>query len=106
MDSSRILRHSRRRAGLTQRGLAELAGVKQPVIARIESGASEPRMETMERLLKACGFDLELAPRLGIGIDRSVIRELLKLTPRERLDLAAQEADVLEVFRPKTGPAR
>lgn len=106
MNSSRILRHARRRAGLTQRRLAELAGVKQPVIARIESGAGEPRVGTMERLLKACGFDLELAPRLGVGIDRSVMQELLKLTPRERLDQAVQEAEVLEVFRPKTRPAR
>lgn len=101
-----MLRHARRRAGLTQRGLAELAGVKQPLIARIESGAGEPRVETMERLLKACGFDLELAPRLGIGIDRGVMRELLKLTPRARLDQAAEEAEVLEIFRPKTRSTR
>ncbi len=101
-----MLRRARRRTGLTQRGLAELAGVKQPLIARIESGTGEPRVGTMERLLKACGFDLELTPRLGIGIDRSVMRELLKLTPRERLDLAVQEADVLEIFRPKTRPAK
>lgn len=101
-----MLRRARHRAGLTQRGLAELAGVKQPFIARIESGAVEPRVETMERLLKTCGFDLELAPRLGIGIDRSVMRELLKLTPRERLDRAAGEAGVLETFRPKTKSTR
>ena len=42
--------------------------------------------------MRACGFDLEVEPVLGFGVDRSQIRELLALTPDQRvahLELAA-----------------
>ena len=45
----------------------------------------DPRVGTLDRLLEGCGYGLEVEPRLGIGIDRTQIRELLKLTPTERL---------------------
>lgn len=64
----------------------------QPAIARIESGRVRPRLDTVDDLLRACGMGLELEPRLGHGVDRSVIRELVRLTPRQRLELAAAEA--------------
>ncbi|MEO7803175.1 MAG: helix-turn-helix domain-containing protein [Actinomycetota bacterium] len=102
MNASRMLRQARRRAGLTQRELSIRARMKQPLIARIESGAVDPRQETIERLLEACGFDVELVPRLGIGIDRSVMTELIKLSPVQRLEQAAAEAEVLAVFESKS----
>ena len=96
MKSARILRESRRSAGLTQHALAARAGVPQPVVARIESGKSVPRVDTLDRLLRACGRSLEPAPVLGAGIDRSGIRELLALTPGERARLAAADARALD----------
>jgi len=90
--ASRTLRLARRRAGLSQRGLAQRAGVPQPAIARIESGRSSPRVDTLDRLLSACGMDLEIRARLGSGVDRSVITRLLQLTPSQRLDIAVEEA--------------
>ncbi len=87
-----ILLHARRRAGLTQRELAERAQVAQPSIARIERGSTSPRMSTVERLLGACGYRLSIEPEPGFGVDRTAIRELLSLTPRQRLDLAARDA--------------
>ena len=51
MNSARILRHARRHAGLTQRALAQLAGIPQPAIARIERGAVSPRVSTLAELL-------------------------------------------------------
>jgi transcriptional regulator with XRE-family HTH domain len=96
MKAARLLKTARRRAGLSQRELADAAGVAQPAIARIESGRVRPRVDTLDRLLEACGSDLEVAPRLGIGIDRTVIRRLLRLTPMERLDLAVADARGLE----------
>lgn len=96
MEASRVLRQARRQAGLTQRGLADRARVSQPLIARIERGDVSPRVETLDRLLCACGFDLELRPRLGLGLDRTVIDRLLDLTPGERARLAADEAVNLE----------
>jgi predicted transcriptional regulator len=94
-----MVRHARRRAGLTQRQLAAKAGIPQETIARIERGRVDPRVSTLDRLLEACGFGLEHMPRLGIGVDRPQIRERLTLTPRERLDRAIQENRNLLEFR-------
>lgn len=95
-----MLRYARRRAGLTQRGLAERAGVAQPAIARIEAGRVSPRLETLDRLLAACGMGAELSARRGEGVDRTAIRQLLRLTPRQRLDLAVTEAANLALLHP------
>ena len=48
--------------GLSQRGLAASAGTSQPAIARYESGRAEPRADTLERILAACGQRLSLVP--------------------------------------------
>ena len=101
MDAGALLKEARHRAGLTQRRLADLSGVAQPLIARIESRSSDPRFATLDRLLRSCGLDIRLGPRLGIGVDRTVIRGLLALTPRQRLDLAVEEAGVLGIIGPR-----
>lgn len=92
MDAARVLRQARRRARLTQRQLAELAGVPQSQIAKIESGAVVPRVDTLDRLLEVCGEGLESLPRPGIGLDRTLVSELLSLDPRDRLRRADEEA--------------
>lgn len=92
MHAARLLLTARRRAGLTQAALGRRAGVTQASISRIEEGKTSPRLETLERLLDACGFELEIVPREGAGIDRTAIRELLKLSPVERGRLAVVEA--------------
>jgi predicted transcriptional regulator len=95
VKAARALRYARRRAGLTQRVLGDRTGVPQSTIARIESGAVDPRTGTLSRLLRACGFDLEVEPRLGLGVDRSQIRELLEAGPVERVHQMTQDARVL-----------
>ena len=51
----------RRRADLSQRQLAALAGVPASTVARIESGyAQDPRFRTVERLLRAGGLSLSV----------------------------------------------
>lgn len=89
MNIGEVVRQARRRAGLSQRALAERTGLPQSTVARIESGFVDPRTTTVVRLLAACGEELEVVPRLGIGIDRTIIRPLLDLTPQERLEHAA-----------------
>jgi transcriptional regulator with XRE-family HTH domain len=89
--AGRMIRHARKRAALTQRELAAKSGIPQETIARIERGRADPRVKTLDRLLEACGFGLESMPRLGIGIDRSQVRQRLHLTPGERLELAMKE---------------
>jgi transcriptional regulator with XRE-family HTH domain len=85
--SGRMLRHARARAQLTQRELSAKVGIPQETIARIETGRVDPRVGTLDRLLEGCGFGLEHLPRLGIGVDRTVIRRLIELTASERLEL-------------------
>ena len=46
--------------GLTQQQLAELVGTKQPSIARLESGKSEPTISFLRRVVEALGGRLEV----------------------------------------------
>ena len=96
MDPARTLRDARRRAGLTQRALASRSGIPQPAIARIERGTVVPRVDTLDRLLAGCGEQLGTERRPGLGIDRTAIRALLRLTPAQRLRLATREGRNLE----------
>lgn len=98
MNSARMLRYARRQAGLSQRALAERTGVPQPAIARIESGAVSPRVDTLARLLSAIGSSLELAPRIGEGVDRSLIQALLAQSPQERVEAAGAAGRNLAAF--------
>ena len=71
-------------AGLSQRELARRSGVPQAAISRIEHGLVSPRADTLDRLLRSCGSDVLVVQRPGTGLDRSLIRERLRLTPAER----------------------
>ena len=96
--TARLVRQARRRAGLTQRALATSAGVPQSTIGRIETGRLTPRVDTLERVLQAAGHSLEAAPMLGRGVDRSQIRELLRLTAGERVRLAVADSAAIDAF--------
>jgi transcriptional regulator with XRE-family HTH domain len=89
---------ARRAAGLSQRELSRLAGVPQSAIARIERGQQVPRADTLERLLKACGFELRLGPVRGAGVDRRETERPLELSPRDRIERGAVVARLAEVY--------
>ena len=57
-DTAELVRSARERRGLSQRALAERAGVEQSTIARIELGEADPAYSTVVRLLDAAGFRL------------------------------------------------
>lgn len=57
-----LLRRARAQKGLTQRQLAELAGVPQSSIAKIESGARQPTLPVLTRILVA----VDLEPRIAL----------------------------------------
>jgi transcriptional regulator with XRE-family HTH domain len=84
MKGKDMVRWARAQAGLTQAELAARSGVPQPHISRIESGDTSPRVDTTERLLAECGFELTVRPRLGRGVDRTAIREKLALSVEQR----------------------
>jgi predicted transcriptional regulator len=98
MVASRLLLRARKGAAVSQRALAVSAGVPQSTIARIESGVLAPRVDTLERLLQAAGQTLSVEPRIGVGVDRSLIQEFLKLTPGQRVRRLAGEARTLRML--------
>jgi ribosome-binding protein aMBF1 (putative translation factor) len=55
--------------GLAQRELADLCGTTQSAIARLESGARAPRLDTLLRVANAldCELAVELRPRTKGG---------------------------------------
>ena len=96
--AAQLLWGARRAAGLSQRALAQLSKVPQPTIAAIESGRRDPRFETLLSLIESCGQEIAAIPRPGDGIDRTQIRQLLRLTPEQRLRSAGKNADALKRF--------
>src|SRR4051794_1266145 len=54
------IRQARREANLSQVDLAGRVGTSQSALARYETGASLPTLPTLERLLAACGRQLEI----------------------------------------------
>jgi len=94
-----LAREARRRAGLTQRELAERAGTTQSAIARLERGRSAPSLDTVRRLVRLCGLDLEVGL---VERDRTVdwqISANLRLTPEERLDQLSELVSFVEAGR-------
>lgn len=59
-SAGHLLRDARTRAGLSQRELADRAGVAQSVISAYESGRRQPSVPTLGRLIEASGHQLEL----------------------------------------------
>ena len=51
---------AREQSGLTQKQLSELCGVKQPVIARLESAVHSPQINSMIKILKPLGYTLAI----------------------------------------------
>jgi transcriptional regulator with XRE-family HTH domain len=94
-----MLREARRVAGISQRELARRAGVPQPAVSRIEREHGSPRVDTLDRLLRQCGKELELVDRPGLGVDRTLIRERLRMSPGERARRAAREWERTRLFR-------
>ena len=58
--AARTVRTARTRVGITQRELALLSGMKQPQIARIENGITQPSIPTLGRVLDGLGYELKL----------------------------------------------
>ena len=65
MSYGSSIRAARTRAGLSQTDLARLAHTSQPAIARYETGAANPSLPTLERLLAVTGGSLVLGSVRG-----------------------------------------
>ncbi len=101
VDTGGLIREARAIAGLTQAQLADAVGTKQSVVSRWERGIDEPRISTLARIFRACGFEADLSFRRHDDVDRSQIEGHLALSPRQRLDAVQNVNDFLRRVRPK-----
>jgi len=53
---------TRQSRGLTQKQLEEISGVKQPIIARLEKGTTDPQLSTLLKVLAPLGKTLAIVP--------------------------------------------
>ncbi len=53
---------ARESRGVTQKELAEMTGLKQSAIARLESMKATPQIDTLFKLLKPLGYTLAIVP--------------------------------------------
>jgi DNA-binding XRE family transcriptional regulator len=53
---------AREEKGLSQRALAEISGVKQPAIARLENMKATPQIDTLFKVLHPLGYTIEIVP--------------------------------------------
>jgi transcriptional regulator with XRE-family HTH domain len=85
LGSGRLIREARRLGGLTQADLARRLGTTQSAVSNWERGRDTPRVDTLARILEACGFEADMTFRRLDDVDRTQIRENLAMTPAERL---------------------
>ncbi|MFC0004991.1 GNAT family N-acetyltransferase [Micromonospora siamensis] len=109
VDLAATLRALRRQADLSQRELAEKAGVPQSTVARIEAGrATDVRFRTVEQLVRAAAGRLTIALAGSAGTEPPDTRSL-PLVPHEGLrDAAGRQCpphlDAREVREPRDWP--
>ncbi len=61
MDAARLIRMARRRAGLSLRELARRAHTSHSTLAAYEHAHKTPNVDTLDRILTACGFRVDVA---------------------------------------------
>ncbi len=53
---------AREEKGLSQRELAQISGVKQPAIARLEKMKTTPQIDTLFKILNPLGYTISIVP--------------------------------------------
>lgn len=66
--------------------MARRAGTTQSGIARWESGRTSASLDDIRRLVRLCGFDLEVAIVPRDDSDLAQADRLVDLTPHERIE--------------------
>lgn len=101
---------ARRRAGLTQRELAERLGCRQATIARWERDDRHPSLDEVQAAARACGFDLAMNlvaedrswwPQIAVQLEGSPFERVRSLIPPGTPDLVP----VLEALAQVDAPA-
>lgn len=96
MELTTLIRDARQAAGITQQEMAKRAGTAQPAVAAYESGARTPNLATLQRLLGACEYDVELLARPRMRRGAASLAELGQ-TIKEDLE-RDEEQDALRLL--------
>lgn len=86
LGSGQLVRQARRLGGLTQAELARRLGTTQSAVSNWERSRETPRVDTLARILDACGFEADVTFRRHDDVDRSQLRQNLAMTPAQRLE--------------------
>jgi len=97
MNGGIVIRQARRRAGLTQRELAERLGTHQSVVARWEALTTSPTFEAVGAACIACGYDLDWQLRIQDTDTERVLHEQRRRSPADRVEGARN----LAALRPR-----
>ena len=107
LGSGRLIREARRLGGLTQADLARRLGTTQSAVSNWERRRDTPRVDTLARILEACGFEADMTFRRLDDVDRAQIRENLAMAPAERLESVRNVSKLRAKARPvEREPAR
>jgi transcriptional regulator with XRE-family HTH domain len=80
-----VIHEARSRAGLSLRELARRSATSPATLTRYERGLIHPGMQTVERIVAACGYEMRITltePDPGQDLAGAAIRSL---TPSQRL---------------------
>jgi len=82
----KLVSDARRRAGFTQSDLAKRLAISQAAVAQLERADSNPRLATLDRAVRAAGFELVVGTRPRRStVDEGLIRQQLELEPAQRM---------------------
>jgi uncharacterized protein len=93
----RALQRARLAAGLTQAELAARAGTTQSAIARLESGAVMPTVETLCRLADALELTFQIAPGAGLVVPAAQSRHERSTLIPTLTELRARREEILRI---------
>jgi transcriptional regulator with XRE-family HTH domain len=98
-----LVREARRRAGLSQRELAERAGTTQSAIARLETGRTTPSFDAVLRLVRLCGLDLDVMLVERDDADWAQAQRLRPLSAAQRVSLGVRTANTMLAIQSGVG---
>lgn len=106
MLSSHLVREARLRAGLTQAELAARLATTQSAIARWEAGGTQPSLETLRRVARACGLELRAILADPDPGETALIERNLRLSPTQRLDQLVRTVGFIRAGREQLAARR
>jgi len=88
------IRAMRLKLGLTQVQLAELAGVTQAYIAKIEAGAADPKVSTLENILKALN---RATTEKRVHAEEIMASPIVAVKPEDRIEKAVRVMNAYKI---------